>query len=258
LSYFDLGMAAARLGYVEYRAANPWRVIVTAEWPRAILQCLFFTMLGSVIGGDEGGRFAFVGAVAVIVTLSTVGGISDIPGMEKWAGTFHHLRRSGVQPMAVFVPRTLPWAGQAMLSVLLCLAVVGPLTGNGDLSLALLPTLPVFLLMAFTTAAAGLAAASPALGRRADVLVSNALMYLIIATGGLLIPTGRVAALDIVGQVMPMRHGVTAIRSYLDGDPYLGSVGLELLVGTGWALLAILLYHRQAIRARTDGIDDFA
>jgi len=112
--------------------------------------------------------------------------------------------------------------------------------------------------MAVTTAAAGLAVASPAIGRRADVVATNGLTYLLIAAGGLLVPAGRAPLLDVVGYVLPLRHGVLAIRDYLEGRPWLGEAALELLVGLGWALLAVWLYRRQSARARLTGSDDFA
>lgn len=250
--------SAVRLGFLEYLAANPWKIIVTTQWPRAVLQCLFFTVLGQVLAGEGGGRFAFVGSVAMIMMLSTVVGIGDVPMVEKWVGTFYRLQLSGASPAMIFALRSVPLVAQALVTVVLCLALVGPVTGNADLSLALAPVLPLYALMAVTSAAAGLAAASPAVGRRADVVFSNGLMYLVIAAGGLLLPAGRAPVLDAVGAVLPLRHGVLAIRAHLDGGQWLPRAALELLVGLGWAALAAALYRRQAVRARATGSDDFA
>jgi ABC-type multidrug transport system permease subunit len=258
LSSSEISGAAVRLGFLEHAAANPWRIVVTADWPRAVLQCFFFTLLGTVTGGPEGGRFAFVGSLAMIMTLDTIIGVADVPALDKWVGTFYRLQLSGASPAGIFALRSIPWVVRAVITMVSCLVIVGPATGNVDLSLSLVPVLPLFVLMAVTTAAAGLAAASPAIGRRADVVVTNGLTYLLIAAGGLLVPAGRAPLLDVVGYVLPLRHGVFAIRDYLEGRPWLGEAALELLVGLGWALLAVWLYRRQSARARITGSDDFA
>jgi ABC-2 type transport system permease protein len=254
----EVARAGIRLGFLEFRAANPWRIVTTTDWPRAILQCLFFTLLGRVTFGEAGGRFAFVGSVAMIMTLSTVIGLSDVPGIEKWVGTFYRLQLSGVSPGGMFALRSVPWVAHGVFTAGLCLATVGPVTGNGRLALSMLPMLPIFALMSATSAAAGLAVASPAIGRRADVVITNGLVYLVIAAGGLLVPAGRTPLLDAVGSVLPLRHGVLAVRGYLAGGGWLSETALEALVGLGWALLAALLYHRQSVRARRTGSDDFA
>ena len=254
----ERAIETVRIGFRQYLAANPWPIILTTAWPRPILQCLFFTMLGQVTAGDAGGRFAFIGSVAMIMMLNTVVGVGDVPAGEKWFGTFYRLQLSRASPAGAFALRALPWTTQAVVTALLCLVIVGPITGHVDVTLALLPTLPLFLLMAITSTAAGLAAASPAIGRRADVVVSNGLVYLVIAACGLLVPAGRAPLLDGIGSVLPLRHGVLAVRSHVDGGPWLGQAALELLVGIGWGLLAAVLYRRQAIRARVSGSDDFA
>jgi ABC-2 type transport system permease protein len=254
----DAIAATLRFGFLDYVAANPWRIILTTQWPRAVLQCLFFTELGRLAGGPAGSRFAFTGSVAMITTLSTVIGVADVPAVEKWVGTFYRLQMSGRSLAGVFALRAAPWICQALATVLLCLAVAGPATGNARLSLDLLPMLPLFALICVTSAAAGLAVVSISIGRRADVLAANILMYLLIAAGGLLVPAGRAPVLDAVGSVLPLRHGVLAIRAALAGQPWAGETALEALAGLCWAVLAVILYRRQSVRARRTGSDDFS
>ncbi|GAA4952251.1 ABC-2 type transport system permease protein [Nonomuraea thailandensis] len=257
MSFTEKAVATARLGFLEYRAASPWHVVLTAEWPRVLLQCLFFTVLGRVTAGEEGGRFAFVGSVAMVIVLSTVTAIGDVPAIEKVNGTFHRLQLSGLPVAGVFALRSFPWLANGMASAMLCLAIVGPATGNADLSLALLPTLPIFALITVTSAAMGLAAASPSVGRRAESVVANGLTYLLIATAGLLIPVGQSRTLDMIGSVLPVRHGVLAIRAFIVDQPWLDDVIREVAIGGVWAMLAYGLYRRQAARSRVDGTDDF-
>ena len=130
--------------------------------------------------------------------------------------------------------------------------------GRWDMVLPLLSCAPIYLLIAMSSSAAGLAAASAALGRRADVVISNGFLYLIIATGGLFIPLGKVPALDAIGSVLPGQHGVRAIRQLLAGEAWGLQVVLEVVVLLGWSIIAVMLLSVQLRRARAQAIDDFA
>ncbi|HZB48216.1 MAG TPA: ABC transporter permease [Mycobacteriales bacterium] len=247
-----------RTGFAEYRAANPPAILLTTTLPRAVLQCLFFTLLGRAIGGPDGARFAYVGAVALILTLATMASIGDVPMLEKWSGTFYRLQGGVLRPATTFFLRALPWVAEAVVSALLCIVIVGPATGQGALTVTLLAAFPLYAVMAVTAAAAGAAVAAPAVGRRADVLFGNVLAYLTVACCGALIPAGRVALLDAVGTVLPLRNGILAVRAVVDGAPWAGHLLAELAVGAGWALLGWILYAAQTRRSSRLGIDDFA
>lgn len=244
------------MGIVEFRAENPTRIWLTTALPRVVLQCLFLTLLGRVAGGEAGERFAFVGAVAAVLTLATLIGVCDVPMLDAWSGTVHRLRLGSVPVPALFLLRAVPWAGEAVVALALSVGVVGPLTGNGDLVLDLLPVLPVYLLMIPTSIAAGLTAAAAAVGRRADVLVGNGFSYLVVLSA--LVPAGRLPALDAVGTVLPIRHGLAAVRAHLAGRPVLPSVLAEIAVGAGWLAACWLICTVQGRRARRNGADDLA
>jgi ABC-2 type transport system permease protein len=237
--------------------AVPWSITVTTQWPRAVLQCLFFTLLGRVAGGEYGQRFAFIGSLAAITTLHTVVAVCDVPAGDKWQGTFVRLRLGVLAVPNVYAVRTAPILLDATIVLGLCLLVVGPATGEVLVSIALLPTLPIFMLMMCTSACAGLAVAAPAVSRNADVFVGNALSYLTIAAAGCFIPAGRLPWLDTLGSVLPVRHGLAAIRATQMGRTWHRQVLLEFLVGLTWGGIAWVLYRRQVTRARDSGADDF-
>jgi ABC-2 type transport system permease protein len=247
-----------RTGFAEYAAANPVRIVATTALPRAVLQSLFFTLLGRVTAGEDGARFAFVGSIAVVMALSTMVGICDVPMLEKWSGTSYRLQLGVQRPVVTFLLRSAPWLVEALVAMLVCLAVVGPVTGHAAVSLALLPAVPIYVLMAATSAAAGCTVASLAIGRRADVLVGNAFVYLVIAAGGVLVPPGRLGWLDAVGTILPIRNGLLAVHALLGGGAWAGHVLAEAGVGAAWAALAWVAYGSQFARARRLGTDDYA
>lgn len=245
------------MGVRLYLAEYPPRILATTVWPRAVLQCLFLTLLGRVVGGAEGARFAFVGAAALIVTLRTTTGLSDMPMRDKLYGTLPRVHTGHLPPIVVLATRTVPYLVDALVAVVLCLLVVGPVTGNAATSLALAPLLPLYAVVVLTSAAAGLACAALAVRAGVDELIGNGLSYLIIAVGGVLIPPGVLGWADALGSVLPIRHGLQAIRAALAGEPWLAHLAAELGVGLGWALLALVTVARQTRRARRRGDTDF-
>jgi ABC-2 type transport system permease protein len=248
---------ALRVGYLDYKASNPWRVSATTTWPRAILQCLFFVILDTAAGGP-GRAFAFVGAAALILTVPTSVQIASVPSTDKWMGTFYRLRLGRMPAAGVIALRAIPWLLEALIMLVLSILAVGAMTDQLPLAFRLLALTPVFLLMAVTSAAAGLAVASFAVGRNADVLLGNALMYLIIAADGVVVPVGRLPLLDDVGRFLPLRNGLLAVRAIIAGRPWGTHLLLELAVGAAWAVLAVAGFSFQVAQARRKGADAYA
>ena len=211
-----------------------------------------------MVAGQEGREFMFVGGLAVIIMVFTVTGVADVPMTDKWFETYSRLRTGYLPVAVVFLLRTLAWVVEAAMGVIICIVVVGPLTGLSELSIDLLPLLPICGVMMVTTAVTGLAVVAFAVAKRADVFVGNSAAAALTIFSGALIPPGIIGWVDTIGTVLPLRHGLMAVRAALVGEPWLAHLGWELLVGAGWAVVAWLAYTRQARRARVSGTDDFA
>jgi ABC-type multidrug transport system permease subunit len=252
------GWVAGRHGWAEFGAQNPWRIQLTTALPRAVLQSIFLTMVGRVVGGPAGAEFALVGSLASVLALNAAVAIADVPMVDKWSGTFYRICSGVLPPFAVFALRAAPYPITGFAGAVLALVIAGPVTGHAALLPRLLPWLPLFAVMAFTTAATGLAAAGLAVGRRADVVAGNLLSYLILLAGGVFLPAGRVAWVDALGSVLPVRHGLAAVHAGLAGRPWLPDLLAEVTVGAGWLLVAWLIVVVQVRRARASGHDDFA
>jgi ABC-2 type transport system permease protein len=244
---------AARLAWTEHVAAVPPRISMTAAWPRAVLQCLFWVLVGRVSG--TGAAYAFPGAVALSVTLSTVIGLSDVPMLDQRSGTYHRVRMAHVSIAGLYAARSVPWLADAVAVYLLCVVVVGPVSGLGAMTPTLLEACPLYLLMILTSAAAGLAVASLGTRFNSNVLLGNTLTYLMLAAGSLVTATTRVPVLGTVGAGLPMTHGVAAVRAFAAGRPWWPDTVREAAVGAVWAVLAALAYRVQAARARRTGRD---
>jgi ABC-2 type transport system permease protein len=247
-----------RFGFLDHWAANPWRISATTTWPRAILQCLFFVLLGNVVASGQGIQFAYIGSVAMILTLPTSVGIAAVPMADKWMGTFYRVRLGRVPAFAVIAMRAVPWLLESLIMVVSCTVVVGAVTGQLGVAVTLLALTPVFVLMAVTSAAAGLAVASFAVSRNVDVLAGNALMYLIIAAGGIVMPVGRLPWLDWIGSALPLRNGLLAIRAIVADRPWISHLLWELVVGGVWAAIAAAGFAYHIMQSRKEGMDAFA
>ncbi|MDP8911890.1 MAG: ABC transporter permease, partial [Actinomycetota bacterium] len=68
-------------------------------------------------------------------------------------------------------------------------------------------------------------------------------------------------AVQWLANVLPLTHGLAAIRDLLAGEPLavlLPNVGLEIAVGLGWLALALVSFNRLAEGGRRDGSIEFA
>jgi ABC-2 type transport system permease protein len=243
---------AVRLGWVSYRANNPIRVVAMTSAPRIALQCIFFALIGRLLDGPAGERYAFIGCVAFASLTSTLVAICDVPMEDLWNETYFRLQRGVIPPALVYACRVIPMVLEGFVESVLVLVVCGPLLGLGRLSLSVAPYLPLYLLVTITSAMGGLAVAGIAVGKRKDVLLGNLAAYVVLAAGAIVAPLPASAQwLGIIGDIVPARHGVQAIRSALAGGPWLAQTLLEGIVGLCWLAVAISVITRSNRRIAT-------
>jgi ABC-2 type transport system permease protein len=248
---------AAVTGGREYLAINPPRVVALTLLPRAILQTVFFGLLGRLVGGDELRWYAFVGAATFTMTLSTTVAIAEVPGQDKWSGTMWRIRTGMLAPFTAFVLRSWPYPVVGFGLAVLTWLVAAPMVGVGWPVAQLIPLLPCLAVVALSSSTIGLAGAAFAVGRRADILVGNLLAYAMLLCSAALLPPGRIGWADALGQVIPMRHGLAAIRAIQEHRPFATELVAEVAVGAGWLAVAWALVRVQLYRARLHGHDDF-
>ncbi|MFD5144339.1 ABC transporter permease [Streptomyces sp. NPDC058401] len=235
-------LATVRTGGLLYFSANPVRVQLVTDLPRILLQAAFLIMLGRMAGGPGAAADALAGATAFAISALVVVGLCDVPMDDEWSGTQHRIQTGVLPPVLVHLCRALPHPIAGIAAGAAVLAVDGPLLGLGATSTALLPATPLYLLMAVTSTGFGLAVAVLAVGRRADVLFGNLAAYLVLALSGVLAPRGAgVPWLVPVADVLPVSHGLHAVRALTEHRPWALQAWLEAAVGIGWLLVAVLL-----------------
>ncbi|HEX6342585.1 ABC transporter permease [Umezawaea sp.] len=249
---------AARLGGREFRATLPPAASIFATLPKGVLQIVFFTVLGGVVAGEDHRQFAFVGGLVLALTTTNTVNVINVPFGDKYFSTFWRIRTGDVPVAVVLYARAVPYLAVGFALFLAEAAIAAAVLGMGDLAVRLLPWLPVFALMACGYALLGIAAATATIAKRADVLAPNILGYLTMLCCGAFLPPGQVGWIDAVGSVLPVGHGLAAVRAGLDGRPWLTEALLELAICLASAVLGVLAVGVQTRRASRHGHDDFA
>ncbi|GAA2234241.1 MULTISPECIES: ABC transporter permease [Kitasatospora] len=244
-------LEAIRTGYLIYLADNPLKVQLTTTLPRLLLQGIFYTMLGRLVGGQSGAHFAFIGAIAFAACTDTVIGVCDVPMTDQWSGTYYRLQTGALPPGAVYLCRSLPYLTSGFLYSLLVLLVDGPVLGFAGSLGSLTAVLPLYLLTATTSTMFGLALAALAVGGSRDVLYGNLGSYFVLAASAIVSPlASKLRWLAVLGEVLPLGHGLKAIRAATAGSPWLVQLALEVLVGLGWLAVALLVVQARDRAAR--------
>jgi hypothetical protein len=258
LSFADLGFrlgVACRFGGHEYASIYSRKIILTSILPRSVLQAVFYVLIARLLTGPAGMGQAFVGATGYALVTATVVRLADVLAVDKQEGTSYRLRTGALPRLLIALCRSWPYAAEALASALAVLTVASVLVGQGATALHLVRYLPLLALAALSLAAFGLAGAAASVGRRADVLVGNLLAAILLAGCQVIVPTS-IGWLDTLGQVLPLRHALTAIRIGLHGGDPLPQAGWEALVGIGWFAIAAVLLRIQSHRSARDGSDD--
>jgi len=215
---------------------------VLSSWFRGICLGLLYTLLGVFAGGSAAGDYSFIGAIVLVGVEETIGLTSDVPMRDRIDGTYWRVRASRLPPAATFALRAVPVIGAGLADCVVAGITVGLLTGRLPLAASLLPALPLVLVALLSATAVGLFVIAPAIGTRYDTLTYNTMTSLLVVFSGALIPRGSHGAFDAVGAVLPLTHAIDGIRAMLAGRPWLGDLGLELLVGAAWAAVAAFTY----------------
>jgi ABC-2 type transport system permease protein len=247
----------ARTAAADYLVVYPPRILAVSTVPRAVFQVAFYSLIGFAMAGERGRWFAFVGATVHIMTIATVIKGPDVLVDEKVEGTMYRLRLGRYPLAAVVAVRWWVFIVEALASAAIGIVGVGLALGFEARLGDLLQVSPLYVLVALSTAALGLAAASLSVGRRADVMATNLVAYLLLLAGGVVAPLAALGPLRAVSEALPMTHGLLAIRAALDGRPFAGLAVKEAAIGLAWAVIAVLVLHLQSRRARRKGFDDF-
>lgn len=245
---------ASRVGFEDERASYTWRSWLFGWITRMAAQILFFAAMGLLIGGEEFVVYAFIGNVCAMAAMAPQGAGPDT-AWERGLGTLPLLVAAPQSMLPVFAGRSAFAIVKGSAEATLVFALLAPFVGFEGAWWWLPPGL---LALGLGSYGLGIFLASIAIRQpRMGNIVFNLVFYALVALAGVNVPTSVFPdSVQRVVQWLPMHHGILGVRSLLaDGwNGYgLGQLGVEVAIGVGWFVVAMLGFAVFAEGGRRDG-----
>jgi ABC-2 type transport system permease protein len=252
---------AAIAGYHDWSRLHGWKPWLTQWIWRITFQTMFFALIGRMVGSQQRVHFILIGNAVVTAALVAMYCVQSMC-WERWTGTLPLLIASPASPLVVFVGRSVIWIWDGLASAAAALFLIGPIFHLPLPWPRVLWTVPLLLLVAVTTYFmatffGSLALRSPN-GRNT---LAASVIGVMQAIAGVNIPVRFFPAwVQYVASVIPLKHGLDAIRGVLAGAgaaSIVTSALTAMALAAGWGLLAVLSLQLLAERGRRDGSLEF-
>lgn len=245
------------LGAQLFRSEWPIQIWLLGYLVPDVLRTLVYVLIGYVVGGVDGLRFALVGCSVLVAASTTVSHMSDVPVTDVQSGTYGAVSLAGLPPVVQYFARGIPLLGVALVVSVINVSVLGVLTGQLQLTSFVLSHLWILVPPLLSGTAFGLLVIAPAIGSGYEGISYNGATALITVLSGAVYELNNRAA-DAVGRVLPLSHAISALRLAQDGRPYGAQLLLECLVAVAWGAVALVFYGWQDARGRRRGDGAFA
>ncbi|MFD1147652.1 ABC transporter permease [Saccharothrix hoggarensis] len=248
--------------WVMYTAFHTWKSWTLTWLSRLLIQACFYALIGRMLGSQEkvdylliGNLVAIMAIDATVVILLTVG--------ERQSGTLALMVAAPSSHLVVYLSRGLVNLGSGVVASTVAFLALPPLFGVRLPwpEAALVPLM--ILVVGLSCYCYGTCVASFVLGFPSARWLALNLSYLVLMTFcGVNVPTSFWPDwLRALTSVLPMTHGLAAIRAFLADGPastVLPELALEVCVGAGWFAVAALSFNRMVRRGRRDGTIEFS
>lgn len=252
---------AAFVGFAEFKHVYTPKTWLTGWMLRLVSQVVFFGLVGKMAGDRITAEYVLLGnAVTVIAIEATL--VITTASLERYQGTYPMLVVSPTNMGLVYLGRGLHWVMAGLGSSALVFALVWALfrpDWNWRVAVFALPCLIVIGLGAYVYGAI-LAACSLRHYKFRWVYLNFGFMVLMTFCGTNVPRSFLAAPIEWATQVLPLSHGLTAMRTLAAAGPLsdvLGQLGLEVCVAALWAALTLLFFERIASKGRRDGSLNF-
>ncbi|QQQ75635.1 ABC transporter permease [Saccharothrix sp. 6-C] len=244
-----------------FSAFQTWKTWTFTWLSRLLIQACFFALIGRMLGSQQQVDYLLVGNVVAIMAIDATVVILLAVG-ERQAGTLALMVAAPSTHLTVYLAKGLVNLGSGVAASTTAFLVLPPLFGVRLPwpSAALVP-LMIFV-VGLSCYCYGTCVASFVLGFPSARWLALNLSYLVLMTFcGVNVPTSFWPGwLRAVTSVLPMTHGLAAIRAFVAEAPgavVLGQLGLELCVGGAWFAVAAVSFNRMVRRGRRDGTIEF-
>src|SRR5690606_22696843 len=202
--------------------ADLWVMYSPTSWTvgwlsRVLMQVVFFAMIGLLLDVPGAVRFLFIGNAVMITVMEVLFSIAST-GWERSQGTLPLLIASPSRLWPVFIGRSVQWLPSGILTASVALFVLGPAFGITWSPGRAVAAFGVLIVVAVSTYCFGLTLGAVTLAAmRLRIVVVNLIHPLMILLGGVMVPmTFWPTWIQVIGQALPLTHGLAAIRSLAD------------------------------------------
>jgi ABC-2 type transport system permease protein len=229
---------------------------------RIVAQAAFFALVGQLLDSPDRVRYLVIGNGVVVGALA-VNWTVPSSTWDRGDGTYPLLVVAPSSLLPAIMGRTSIWLCNGIATSLVSLAVLAVVfdihVGIVGASLAIpLVVLTCASVYCFDLLLGSLINRAP----RARNVVHNSALTALMAFCGVSVPVAFWPGwLEVVANLLPLTHGLAAIRVVFDGGPLttvLRHAGLEVLVGAAWLTASLLTMDRMANAGRADGTIEFA
>lgn len=251
------------VGREDFRAFWNLRTWFSAWMLRIGTSAALWVLVGRMLGSEQKLSYLLIGN-AVMAGPIAVGMVVPASTWDRWEGTYSLLVASPSSMVPAVLGRTAIWCLHGLGTALACFAILcagfglslpvaRPLVLGGLVALLALVCMSSH---AFALMLGALVNRTPSLRN----VLQNSTMPVLMALCGVSVPIDFWSpGLQALAYVLPISHGLMAIRTLLEGGAPLriaNEASLELLVGLGWLAAAVFTMDWLANRGRADGSID--
>lgn len=244
-----------------FSAFQTWKTWTFTWLSRLLIQACFYALIGRMLGSQQQVDYLLIGNVVAIMAIDATVVILLAVG-ERQSGTLALMVAAPSTHLTVYLGRGLVNLGSGVAASTTAFLVLPPLFGVGlPWPEAGLVPLMIFV-VGLSCYCYGTCVASFVLGFPSARWLALNLSYLVLMTFcGVNVPTSFWPDwLRAVTSVLPMTHGLAAIRAFIAEGPastVLVQLGLEVCVGAAWITVAAVSFNRMVRRGRRDGTIEF-
>lgn len=249
--------ANVRMGWLMLRAEWPPAVWLVGNLLPELTRMLVFVMIGAMIAGAEGLRFALVGCMVLSIAGICISSVTDIPSQDVSLGTYRAIALGDVPAFAQYIVRACALCGSAVVTAAIVTTTIALITGQGEMVASLTARSWMLVPAVLSATMLGLVVIAPAIGSNWEGITYNAAVSLIVVLSGAVFAVTTPVA-RFVGEALPLTHTIRALRASLVGRPWAGELLLELVVAAGWCAVGVVVYRLQAARGRRTGRGAYA
>ena len=229
---------------------------------RIIMQVVFFALIGLLLGSREAVLYLFIGQAVMVCVVECFMAVPSTT-WERKTGTLALLIAAPGPLWPVFVGRSVQWIPSGIATSTIVMFAIGPLFGVFWSPVAAIVAVLTLVCVAVSMYAVALSVAAVVLrGPRWRNVASNLSHGIVMLLCGVTVPAVIWPTwLQVVGQTLPLTHGLNAIRDLHAGiavAEVLPALGLVGFTGLAWFLLAMTAFTVFGESGRRDGSIDFS